>query len=346
MIPRHLAPVGAGRSSEGEDGMNKYLSPVVVVAALLGPPAVRAQAPSNARIADPVPSAPTLPGPDQAEVGPRSVTTPTPQGGGDGDAMLSYPPGITDYLAYLRPGGCCGPVGGSGPINCEVVFRPGVSFPIGGSIPGSVMDPGFMLQGGLRTLFFNPAQDLAWTVEVGITAAWYDAHVDRIVNLTNVSRVIRDQNGQIDTDDDGVPLFETFPVVPVVPSSLSQTLFSLALGHEIYVCGNADCGDDRAKVRVGYDGGGRWGNAKLIAPRQRFTGDGGNPNRDLPNHYVDTVGGLFFAAHTDFEVPWKCAIFHAGVRTEFSYIWADLLQRQNNSDLMSINLLFNLGCRF
>jgi hypothetical protein len=326
--------------------MKNSLCPVVVVAALLGPLAVRAQGPSNARASDPIPSAPSVPGPGSYEVGPHSVTTPTPTGGGAGDAMLSSPPGVTDYLSYLRPGGCCGPVGGSGPINCEVFLRPGVSFPIGGSIFGKVMDPGFMIQGGLRTLFFNPAQDLAWTFELGLTSAWYDAHLDQTYYLRNVDRVIRQANGQPRTDDDGVPIFERFPLIPVIPSSLNETYVHLSLGHEIYVCGNADCGDDRPKVRLGYDAGGRWGSSKLIASRQRFDGDGGNPNRDLPNHFNDVVGGVFAALHTDYEVPYKCAMIFAGVRTEFSYIWADLLQRQNNTDLMSINVLFNFGCRF
>ncbi|MFO0843500.1 MAG: hypothetical protein U0797_14045 [Gemmataceae bacterium] len=325
--------------------MKNSLCPVVVVAALLGPLAVRAQAPNNAPTADPAPAAGLLP-PTSTEFGRHSIQTPTPSGGGGGDARLPTPPGITDYLGYLRPGGCCGPVGGSGPINFEIVFRPGVSFPMGGSVPGNVMDPGFMIQGGLRTLFFNPAKDLAWTVEVGLTSVWYDAHRDRVVNLTNVDRVIRNANGTVRTNNDGAPIFERFPVVPVIPSSLNETYVHLALGHEIYVCGNADCGDDGPKVRVGYDAGGRWGSAKLIAPRQPFIGDNGDPRRDFPNHFNDVVGGLVGALHADYEIPFKCAMIHAGVRTEFSYIWADLLQRQNNTDLMSINLLFNLGCRF
>jgi hypothetical protein len=58
------------------------------------------------------------------------------------------------------------------------------------------------------------------------------------------------------------------------------------------------------------------------------------------------VGGLFLSLHSDVEVPCGCCIFQAGVRAEYGYIWSDILQRHNDTDLESINLLFNAGLRF
>ena len=56
--------------------------------------------------------------------------------------------------------------------------------------------------------------------------------------------------------------------------------------------------------------------------------------------------GVFLAVHSDLEIPCGCCIFQAGLRSEYGYTWADILQRQNNSDVQDINLLFNLGLRF
>ncbi len=302
--------------------MNKSLYLIVVIAALFGSAMCRAQTPPiiDGATKDPLQAAST--------------------------SLVPAPNGITDYLTYLRPQGCCGPVGAHGPILTEVFFRNGVSFPIGSSIPGEVMAAGYMLQGGGRALFFTPSQERAFTVELGISAVWYDAHVDRIYNMVDVTRVRRNANGSIVTTPEGIPVNETFPLLPLIPSSMNVTSVHASLGHELYVLGCADCSDPGAKLRLGYDVGGRWGSSKMIVVKQPFEGDGGNPNRDLFKHRTDVVGGVFLALHSDFEIPYKCAIFFAGVRSEFAYLWNDLLQSHNNTDVMSINLLFNLGCRF
>src|SRR5262249_5078980 len=114
---------------------------------------------------------------------PATPSSPPAQDGG-----TPSPQGLNDYLMYLRPAACCGPIGRDGPINTEVFFRPGMSFPIGGSILGRALDPGFMMQGGGRVLFFTPSQRSAWTVELGVTTAWYDAGRDIGAPLLNVQR--------------------------------------------------------------------------------------------------------------------------------------------------------------
>ena len=52
------------------------------------------------------------------------------------------------------------------------------------------------------------------------------------------------------------------------------------------------------------------------------------------------------AAHTDMEVPFGPGFFVFGLRTEFAYTWADILQRQNNSDVMDVNFMFSIGYRY
>jgi hypothetical protein len=44
--------------------------------------------------------------------------------------------------------------------------------------------------------------------------------------------------------------------------------------------------------------------------------------------------------------PCGCGWFVAGFRAEWGYVWSDILQRQNNSDLILINLLGSIGYRF
>lgn len=326
----------------------------VLAVALLGLSVVRGQAP-NYPAANP--GAPIAASPAGLPSGPRPAAGDAPE------------PGLNDYLTYLRTAGCCGPLGRDGPINSEVFVRNGVSFPIGGSILGRALDPGYMLQGGARVLFFTPRQDLAWTAELGITTTWYDAGRDIIGVMHNVRRPIlihQSANNNVQaTATDGTPLFETVANLPLTTSSVNETYVHLSGGHEIYLLGNADCGDQDPKWRVGYDLGGRWGSAKLVfketlshIPLSQPAIDAAiaaNPNLQFQTlipgsfpfkHRTDVVGGLFVALHSDVEVPYKSVILYAGVRAEFSYIWADLLQSQNNTDLMSINVLLNLGCRF
>ena len=65
--------------------------------------------------------------------------------------------------------GCQGPVGGNGPIGWETYLRSGVSLPFGGGPLARALDPGWVIQGGARSLFFNSAQDAAWTADFSVS---------------------------------------------------------------------------------------------------------------------------------------------------------------------------------
>ncbi len=330
----------------------------VLAVALLGLSIVRGQAPNYPAANAGMPIA-TSPYPAQDAQAPTGQ-----QAAANGSSSE-----LNDYLTYLRPTGCCGPLGRNGPINTEMFFRTGVSFPIGGAILGRALDPGFMFQGGGRALFFTARQDLAWTVELGISTAWWDAGRDISANLHNIQRAILVNNpGPNDTpatSTSGVPLTETIPSLPLTTSSVNETYVHASVGQELYLLGLSDCSDPGPKLRVGYDVGGRWGTGRLVfketlsniplsqeainAARQA------NPNllfSDLVpgpfpfKHRTDVVGGVFVALHSDVEVPCGTCILYAGVRAEFSFIAGDFLQPQNNTDLTTINVLLNLGCRF
>lgn len=342
----------------------------VLAAALLGLSVARGQAPTYPAAATAAPpvigssAPPTINAPPIATAPATGVGAVPPSAA----AADANPAGVNDYLTYRRPGACCGPLGLYGGISTEMFMRPGISFPIGGSILGRALAPGFMIQGGGRSLFFNRAQDLAWTVELGISSTWNDANRDITAFLSGVQRPVLQFAGNNQTaqanDANGNPLVDTIAALPLTTSSVNETYVHLAIGHEIYLLGFADVSDDGCKWRLGWDVGGRWGSAKLVYMEGSGTNiplsqaaidefDRANPFGGTPlpgpvpfKHRTDVVGGPCLALHTDFEVPFKSCVFFGGVRTELSYIFADLLQQQNNTDLMTVNLLFNLGCRF
>ena len=85
-------------------------------------------------------------------------------------------------------------------------------------------------------------------------------------------------------------------------------------------------------LRLGIDGGGRWGTAKA-----EF--------RDL-RHFTDVIGAVYGAVHSDYELPRGCCTYFLGLRAEYDYTWSDILQIQNKSDVQDINLMVSLGVRY
>ncbi len=55
---------------------------------------------------------------------------------------------------------------------------------------------------------------------------------------------------------------------------------------------------------------------------------------------------MFVGLSSDVEIPCGCCTFLAGMRGEWGYNWADILQHQNSSDLQDVNILFTAGVRF
>src|SRR5713101_4542605 len=86
------------------------------------------------------------------------VETPAP-------ATTRPPPTLSSWLAYPRLE-CCGPIGGDGPIQAELFVRTGPSLPVEGPIFGHVLETGWKVEGGGRSLFFNPTMDAAWNIDL------------------------------------------------------------------------------------------------------------------------------------------------------------------------------------
>jgi hypothetical protein len=130
----------------------------------------------------------------------------------------------------------------------------------------------------------------------------------------------------------GTPVTITVPSVAASVASYDQTWLSLYGGRVWYLLGSADCSRKACNWRIGFDVGGRWATEKVDFNEIR--------------HLTGTAGGLSLAGYSDFEVPCQCAIFYAGIRTQYDYIWTDILQRQKSSNLQTFDLLFTVGLRF
>jgi hypothetical protein len=232
--------------------------------------------------------------------------------------------GLSDWITYPRSPGCCGPTGLKGPIGSEVYFYTGMDFPIGPGDLGKSMNPGWVIGGGGRVLFFNPEVDAAWTVDLGVSNFSNFGDHKRTATLFNVPT--QQPNGA------GGTMSVVVPELTVTPSDLNRTYFNGALGREWYLMGTGDSARNETTWRAGVDVGGRWGSERL--------------NLDEFRHRTKVIEGIFVSLHSEVEVPCGNVFWQAGFRLEWGYTWSDILQSQNDADIQEINLLFTLGVRF
>lgn len=261
------------------------------------------------------------------------------------------PAGPSGWMTYTAPD-CCGPFGG-GPVLMEVYMRNGASVPVGGRVFGDGLDVGWMFQGGGRSLFFNPEQDKAWTLDLNITNIAQTANrnasgipmnvlVPRPSDPNNPNNNNPMINGQsLDPiflsppypADAAIPIrFGTDPRFPgLTVSSLNRTFVGAGIGREWYLNGSANNGC--RLWRAGFDAGGRFGTAKA-----NF--------KEIP-HRTDAISGVFAGFHTDMEIPWGCCKLILGARAEWDYTWTEaLLQPQNDGEFTSLNFSLTTGVRY
>jgi hypothetical protein len=251
---------------------------------------------------------------------------------GDAPAQPSDPsadgPGVSSWLAYPRPIGCCDLTGRNGPIGSEVYVRTGTSVPIGGGLFGSVMKPGWDVEGGVRALLFNPEQTRAWTADLSVTNIHYYTSTAKSAPLINFASQVT-----IPSTTGGTPTTQTviIPQFFVTPAGLNDTTVNLAFGRECYLIGAANtCSEPR--WRIGGDVGGRWGSSRLDLVEIK--------------HKTGSISGFFFSLHSDLEIPCGCCILFAGLRMEYGYTFSKILQQQNDTDLQVLNFVGTVGLRF
>jgi hypothetical protein len=251
---------------------------------------------------------------------------------------LTAPPGPAHAGPMIQPlwcGGlpagaeCCGPVGANGPVTYELYARTGPSLPIGGSrVFSGALQTGWHVAGGGRSLFFNPAGDAAWYLDLGLGYT-YNRGTDRVINV--FSPQPRDQfTGELLGPDE---------IHPFQLRVMHRTTFNYGVGRAWWLNGpghpGADCGWWNS--RLALDVTGRWGtnHVELVPVFE-------------PENYLRRSGishGLFLGANWDWERAMGGWIFFGGVRAEWGYTWMNLVPPQDG-DLQDVNLLMTLGVRF
>src|SRR5581483_1427443 len=156
----------------GEDSMSAkaIVSGALVLAVLGGLTARTAAQPP----APPAGQPEVLPPPVAPPTSPLPDVIPPPSQAPAANAGL--PPGTVPdpWITYTRPG-CCGPIGGNGPVGWEYFLRTGLSIPTGPGIVAESLNAGWRTEIGARSLFFNPANTTAWTTEMGLSYTYNDA---------------------------------------------------------------------------------------------------------------------------------------------------------------------------
>jgi hypothetical protein len=180
---------------------------------------------------------------------------------------------------------------------------------------GTLLETGWAVQAGGRSLFFNPELTKAWTADLSVSYNYNHAHPQHIELPVGAANGIG-----------GVVLLPT----PVTLRQLHRTFANAAGGREWYLSGTANC--PGFSWRAGFDVGGRLGTAK--AEFAEIT------------HRTDTIYGFDIALHTDIERPFGFCTLFGGFRAEWDMTWMDIISPFNNSNLEDINLLVNFGIRF
>lgn len=224
-------------------------------------------------------------------------------------------------------GGCAGPVGANGPVTYEGYLRTGVSLMAGGGELTAVTKTfGWNVQGGTRTLFFNPAGDAAWVLDLGLG---FTANAGR-----GASRPL---NFEVGAEARGGGLNrETFAVGV---REFRRTSFNFGIGRDFFLNGPGavGCEPGYGNFRVGWDVGGRWGTSRVEL--EPFGDPGGF------RHRQDVYHGLYGAGQATWEQPLGGWTFYLGGRAEWGYYWTNMIP-PNDGDFRDVNLLLLMGVRF
>lgn len=255
------------------------------------------------RAGDPAPTE-SLPPPAGLETQQVQMATPTPL-----PSVLDPAPGLSQYITYHQPD-CCGPIGGCGPIGMELYARTGATVPVFGDKLGHRLEPGVMVEGGGRSLFYDASDLAAWAIDLSLSYQY--------------------NNGN---DHSSIP----FSPLPVTVRALHRTYVNLAVGREWYLLHNAHCG--KCNWRVGTDIGGGWGAGRLDL----------NDPFQSPSGFTrlyDTIGRVFAAAYTDVEIPCGCCTWILGARGEWSYDFMNFRRITPGCNVSDANILLVTGVRF
>ena len=212
------------------------------------------------------------------------------------------------------PAYCCGPFGANGPIGSELFLYTGPTIPVSGGTLFHQLHTGWMVEWGVRSLFFNTDRDAAWGAKVSGTYAY---------------------NGGL---RHGGPTFSYFGI-PVRVRDLDRWSFTIGASREWFLFGSRDNGE--SNLRFGLETGGRWGTEHVNLLIDIF--DPRNQSNYLRRQ--DVFGAYYLGTHIDYEIPMGAWVFLCGFRAEYNWDFDDILPG-NSSLLRDVNLLFSIGVRY
>jgi hypothetical protein len=226
-------------------------------------------------------------------------------GAGTDVATLS---GLSSWMRYARPN-CCGPIGSHGPINTELYIQTGPDLPIGGGKFEHILNTGWDVQGGGRSLFYTADMTGAWTVDINLNYSYNHG-----------------------SSFNSVPIFETNHTTPVQAHllALHRVDVTSTVGREWYLYVWPQ--ENGPAWRAGAEIGGGLGSARADFVEV--------------HHRTDVIYRLVIALHTDLEFPHGCCTFLVGARAEWDHDWMDILQSQSNSNIQDANFMLSLGVRY
>jgi hypothetical protein len=207
-------------------------------------------------------------------------------------------------------------------------LQTGPTLPVSGGFIAQSVKTGWAVGGGGKTLFFNPAGDAAWVVDLGLMYQYNEGSGDRaipfIVSLAT------------DNNPNALGL--------ATVRGLSRVSGSIGLGRDWFVLGPAYNGACNTRnLRYGFDTDFRYGSARLD---MNILGADGRPS----GGYLK-AGSIFASAvigtHADLQIPFGGVMWESGVRVEWGYTWTHLLRFPNrSSDITDVNILLRTGLRF
>jgi hypothetical protein len=266
-----------------------------------------------------VPAPPPVPVPTPAPPSGELLPPPSGEAPPSGQTLIggnTAAAGLSDWIRYTRPD-CCGPIGRHGPIQTELIMYNGPSIPVGGGISNRLLNTGWDVEAGGRSLFFNSEMDSAWTASA--TLNYIYNHAKAGVSVPLQPRGASPTSAPVQTR---VRVFDRDAV-------------SAGLGKELYLY--VWPGDDGVRLRAGFDAGGRLGTVKAELVNDPLV---------QMAHRTDVMYALYTAVHADAEIPHGDWTFLVGVRLEWDHQWMSIWQGQNNSNLQDFNVLLNLGLRY
>ncbi len=309
-----------------------------VVGALLGLGVAWGQDSNAGRMTGSPPSLSSDPTPILANPpGPGAPGTPT--------EPIPYPQGFSPFIVYPRSPGCTGPVGCNGPIGGEIYLRTGLSIPFGGNFFGRLLEPGWQLDGGARSIFYDKDRRASWSIDLGVTTIFNDTNrLDVPVDLTNIpgtTTVLTNQGSVVGGLAVQSPTTQNIkiPIVPIAVKHMNRTYGDLGGGREWYYWGTPQGDCLPWSWRMGVDAGGRYGTMRVDINHLTIT------TAQL-RHLTDTIAGVYCGWHTDVLIPFGPGLFTAGFRAEWAYTWSDVLQNTHVGDIMDCNLMGTIGFLF